>query len=148
MKKRKGKFAAKPGTSKHGLGQAVDLGGGVNRFGTAQYKWMKANAGRFGWINPILTNEAWHWEWVGDGGTMGGYKVRPGLFTYPLKPGMKNDEVALLQRTLIAKGYKLTADGSFGTTTLTAVKAFQTKSQLPADGVVGNGTAWALRMFS
>jgi hypothetical protein len=142
--------AAVPGTSNHGWGKAVDmhdLSGGLPTTGAA-YKWMKANAGRFGWINPILTNEAWHWEWVGDGGTMGGYKVRPGLFTYPLKSGMKNDEVALLQRTLIAKGYKLTADGSFGATTLTAVKSFQTKNKITADGIVGNGTAWALRMFS
>jgi hypothetical protein len=142
--------AAVPGTSNHGWGKAVDmhdLSGGLPTTGAA-YRWMKANAGRFGWINPILTNEAWHWEWVGDGGTMAGYQVRPGLFAYPLKSGMRNDEVRNLQNNLRAKGYNVVADGSFGTGTVNAVKSFQAKNGLEADGVVGNGTAWALRLFS
>jgi zinc D-Ala-D-Ala carboxypeptidase len=142
--------AAVPGTSNHGWGKAIDihdLSGGLPTGGAA-YKWLKANAGRFGYINPILTNEAWHWEWVGDGGTMAGYKIRPGLFTWPLKVGMRNDEVKNLQNALRAKGYNIVADGDFGTGTLNAVKSFQAKNALTADGVVGNGTAWALRMFS
>jgi hypothetical protein len=142
--------AAVPGTSNHGWGKAIDihdLSGGLPTGGAA-FKWLKANAGRFGYINPILTNEAWHWEWVGDGGSMGGYQVRPGLFTWPLKVGMRNDEVKNLQNALRAKGYNIAADGDFGTGTLNAVKSFQAKNALTADGVVGNGTAWALRMFS
>jgi hypothetical protein len=142
--------AAVPGTSNHGWGKAIDMhdaSGGLPTGGAA-YKWMKANAGRFGFINPILTNEAWHWEWVGDGGTMGGYKVRPELFTWPLKQGMNNSAVTSLQKALIAKGYKLTADGNFGTGTTAAVKSYQAKNKLTADGIVGNGTAWALRLFS
>jgi hypothetical protein len=142
--------AAVPGTSNHGWGKAVDmhdLSGGLPTSGAA-FKWMKANAGRFGWINPIPTNEAWHWEWVGDGGTMGGYKVRPGLFAYPLKTGMKNDEVKNLQNVLRAKGYNVGSDGSFGPLTLAAVKNWQGKNGLVADGIVGNGTAWSLRLFS
>ena len=41
-------LAAVPGTSNHGWGLAVDLCGGIGSFGTRQYTWMVANAGRFG----------------------------------------------------------------------------------------------------
>jgi hypothetical protein len=64
----KGNFAAKPGTSKHGLGRALDLGGGVNNWGTPQRQWMVANAPAFGWRSPDwaqqghATPEPWHWE--------------------------------------------------------------------------------------
>ncbi|WP_220085236.1 M15 family metallopeptidase, partial [Burkholderia multivorans] len=43
-KKKKGNLAATPGTSKHGWGLALDLGGGINNFGTAEYNWMKDKA--------------------------------------------------------------------------------------------------------
>ncbi|MDQ1633993.1 MAG: zinc D-Ala-D-Ala carboxypeptidase [Frankiaceae bacterium] len=142
--------AAVPGTSNHGWGKAADIhdsSGGMPTNGSG-YKWLKANAGRFGFINPILTNEAWHWEWVGDGGTMRGYQVRPGLFAWPLRQGMNNGEVKTLQSALRAKGYNVVVDGSFGAGTAGAVKNFQARNGLTADGVVGGGTAWALRMFS
>lgn len=64
-------LAAKPGTSNHGLGLAVDLGGGINRFGTSQYEWMMDNAPKYGWVNPSWAvqggkkPEPWHWEFVG-----------------------------------------------------------------------------------
>ncbi|MGY1913885.1 NlpC/P60 family protein [Blastococcus sp. SYSU DS0973] len=45
-------LAAVPGTSNHGWGLAVDLCGGVQSFGTRQYSWMVANAGRFGFLHP------------------------------------------------------------------------------------------------
>lgn len=59
----------------HGWGGALDLGGGVNRFGTAQHEWMRANADRFGWGHPSWAQQsgsrpkAWHWEYVGGSGT-------------------------------------------------------------------------------
>ncbi|HSP37772.1 MAG TPA: peptidoglycan-binding protein [Frankiaceae bacterium] len=143
--------AAVPGTSNHGWGKAIDihdLSGGLPTNGSA-FQWLKANAGRFGFINPILTNESWHWEWVGDGGAMGGYQIRPGLFTWPLTIGMNNNaEVKLLQQRLAALGFtRVSADGNFGPSTLAAVKFVQTVNGLTPDGAVGNGTAWALRMF-
>ncbi|MBE1874386.1 D-alanyl-D-alanine carboxypeptidase family protein [Myceligenerans sp. TRM 65318] len=64
-----GALAAPPGTSNHGLGQAIDLGGGISAFGSAEYQWMAANAGKFGWIHPAWAEpggskpEAWHWEY-------------------------------------------------------------------------------------
>lgn len=65
---KKGKLAATPGKSTHGLGRAVDLGSGINRFGTVEYKWMMDNAPRFGWVAPEWARqggskpEPWHWE--------------------------------------------------------------------------------------
>ena len=44
-------LAAVPGTSNHGWGLAVDLCGGIEHYGTPQYTWLKANAGRFGFLH-------------------------------------------------------------------------------------------------
>ncbi|MGY1652744.1 NlpC/P60 family protein [Geodermatophilus sp. SYSU D01119] len=65
-------LAAVPGTSNHGWGLAVDLCGGIDTFGTPQYAWMVANAGRFGWLHPTWADpgngreEPWHWEYAGS----------------------------------------------------------------------------------
>jgi LAS superfamily LD-carboxypeptidase LdcB len=65
---RKPALAAIPGTSNHGWALAVDLCGGINVAGTAQWNWMTANAGRFGWVQPDWARsgsekpEPWHWE--------------------------------------------------------------------------------------
>ncbi|ACZ30659.1 peptidase M15B and M15C DD-carboxypeptidase VanY/endolysin [Xylanimonas cellulosilytica DSM 15894] len=66
-----GRMAAIPGTSNHGWGVAVDLGSGINRFGTAAHRWMRANAPKFGWELPGWAREngalpePWHWEFEG-----------------------------------------------------------------------------------
>ena len=68
---RKPALAAVPGTSNHGWGLAVDLCGSIERFGTAQYNWMKANSARFGFLHPDWAEpgngreEPWHWEYAG-----------------------------------------------------------------------------------
>ncbi|WP_309131632.1 M15 family metallopeptidase [Brevibacterium sp.] len=58
---RKPGFAARPGTSNHGWGIALDLD-------TSQYDWLEKNAGEFGWENPDWAKrnsyELWHWEYV------------------------------------------------------------------------------------
>jgi hypothetical protein len=65
---RKPSLAALPGTSNHGWGVAVDLCGGIQSFGTTQYKWMEAHAGAYGWVHPAWARqggtrqEPWHWE--------------------------------------------------------------------------------------
>jgi hypothetical protein len=64
-------LAAVPGTSNHGWGLAVDLCGGIEQFGTAAFRWMTVNAGRFGWLHPEWADpgngreEPWHWEYAG-----------------------------------------------------------------------------------
>lgn len=68
---RKPSLAATPGTSEHGWGKAVDLCGGVERYGSDAFYWMKQNAGRFGFFHPAWAEpsggrpEAWHWEYSG-----------------------------------------------------------------------------------
>ncbi|HET7474786.1 MAG TPA: M15 family metallopeptidase [Dermatophilaceae bacterium] len=64
-------LAARPGTSQHGLGLAVDLCGGVQSFGEAAYLWMKRYAPLYGWFHPSWAEpvgskpEPWHWEFAG-----------------------------------------------------------------------------------
>jgi hypothetical protein len=66
---RKPGLAAVPGTSNHGWGLAVDFCGGIQSSGSSAYRWMEANAGRFGFLHPDWARpggsrpEAWHWEW-------------------------------------------------------------------------------------
>lgn len=63
-------LAATPGRSQHGLGLAVDLCGGVQRFDTEVSAWMRANAPGFGFVHPSWAEpsgsrpEPWHWEYV------------------------------------------------------------------------------------
>ena len=71
VKQRKPTLAATPGTSRHGLGIAVDLGCGVQNFGSPQFTWLKRNAALFGWLHPAWAErvngpfEPWHWEYTG-----------------------------------------------------------------------------------
>ena len=64
-------LAARPGTSRHGLGVAVDLCGGIQSFGTAEHAWMIAHAPLTGWFHPPWAGptgskpEPWHWEFAG-----------------------------------------------------------------------------------
>jgi hypothetical protein len=63
-------FAAVPGTSVHGWGRAVDFqdGGGKLTFDSPGYRWLQANAWRWGWVHPAWAEpggsspEPWHWE--------------------------------------------------------------------------------------
>lgn len=80
---RKPALAAVPGTSNHGWGLAVDLCGGIESYATAQFAWMTADAGAFGWVHPRWARqgggreEPWHWEYSGAwGGTVGGGPYR------------------------------------------------------------------------
>ncbi|WP_145811376.1 peptidoglycan DD-metalloendopeptidase family protein [Kribbella amoyensis] len=71
---RKPSLAALPGTSNHGWGLAVDLCGGIERFGTAQYQWMVQHATAYGWVHPAWAKqggnreEPWHWEFTRPAG--------------------------------------------------------------------------------
>ncbi len=64
-------MAATPGTSNHGWALALDLGGGINSWGTTERAWMVANAPAAGWISPDWAQpgrgkeEPWHWEFTG-----------------------------------------------------------------------------------
>ncbi|WP_121255460.1 M15 family metallopeptidase [Nocardioides ferulae] len=68
-------LAARPGTSNHGWGLAIDVCGGAETFGTAEYTWLLANADDTGWTNPTWAQqrgskpEPWHWEYAAGGPT-------------------------------------------------------------------------------
>jgi hypothetical protein len=63
-------FAAVPGTSVHGWGRAVDFqdNAGKLTFDSAGYRWLQANAWRWGFVHPAWAEpggsspEPWHWE--------------------------------------------------------------------------------------
>ncbi len=69
--RRKPNLAATPGRSQHGWGLALDLGCGVQGFGTEPHRWMELNAAQFGWVHPAWAQqggskpEPWHWEYAG-----------------------------------------------------------------------------------
>ena len=67
----RGGWAATPGTSEHGLGQALDLCGGVQDYSNPAHLWLVQNAPLFGWFHPAWAAqngalpEPWHWEYAG-----------------------------------------------------------------------------------
>lgn len=61
-----------------------------------------------------------------------------------LREGDKGNQVSQVQGALVKLGYKVTVDGSFGATTLSAVKDFQKAKGLEVDGLVGMRTYNAL----
>lgn len=67
-----GGWAAKPGTSQHGWGNALDLnnqkGSGLG-YNSAQFKWLNDNASKYGFSN--IPREPWHWQF--DNKTWGKY---------------------------------------------------------------------------
>lgn len=71
MKAALGGLAAKPGTSTHGLGTALDVQEwtSVYGFGTARYDWLVANGPTYGWFSPARVRqgqpyaEYWHFEY-------------------------------------------------------------------------------------
>ncbi len=54
--------AARPGTSNHQSGHALDL----NTSAPGVLSWLNANGARFGFSRTV-PSEAWHWEWWGGG---------------------------------------------------------------------------------
>jgi len=68
--------------------------------------------------------------------------LSPSLANY--SAGSQGQEVRNIQRRLSSAGYKVKADGKFGSATTTAVKKFQAKKHLDVDGVVGPATYKAL----
>lgn len=59
-----GHMAARPGYSNHQSGRALDIYITDYRV----YEWLKGHAGKFGFKRTVR-REAWHWEYVGGGGT-------------------------------------------------------------------------------
>lgn len=69
LKRKRPRKAARPGFSPHEAGLAVDINNCTKRvrhrkIKTETYRWLKANAPRFGFIQPV-PNEPWHWTYQG-----------------------------------------------------------------------------------
>jgi hypothetical protein len=130
----RGNLAATPGSSNHGLGLAVDVA-------TPQMRSIIDKIGApFGWAKrwSDAPSEWWHIRW------------RPGVFKpRPASPvvrqHMSGHAVGELQRLLHHKGMRAPRNGYFGIATVAAVKRFQKKHKLKADGVVGPATWKTLR---
>jgi hypothetical protein len=60
--------------------------------------------------------------------------------------GNSGISVRVLQKLLVSNGYGIPVDGVFGPITEAAVKAFQNRRTLSADGMVGQKTWWELTM--
>jgi hypothetical protein len=62
-----GNLAAVPGTSNHGWALALDMGippyPAANH--SASFRWLKANAARYGFHNNDAPSEPWHWDYEG-----------------------------------------------------------------------------------
>lgn len=149
--------AAKPGTSNHGKGCAIDwarknsLGITVS-LDDRTLRWLAENAPKYGFYNTVKS-ENWHWCWVlGDGPMPPAVLAEEGDYpqadTPPqmptLKRGSVGEDVKVLQTKLNKLGYNLLIDGDFGSRTEQAVRLFQTNAKIVVDGVVGQQTWKAL----
>lgn len=68
LKLRKPVLAARPGTSNHGWGVAVDFACDMDSYSSTLYAWLTDHGPTFGWTNPAWAlqtgskPEPWHWE--------------------------------------------------------------------------------------
>ncbi len=68
------------------------------------------------------------------------FSTRSGLWWPKLQPGARGETVRALQFLLTSRGQKIKADGTFGASTQSAVRAFQQKRKFTVDGIVGAQT--------
>jgi hypothetical protein len=124
---RGGNLAARPGTSNHGLGLAVDV--------DQWTRWAIDQVGRqFGFAKDWsdASSEWWHIRW------------REGIWPPKfgnVSPGDKGIRVIWVQERLKSKGYNVQVDGSYGPGTKKAVNQFKSRNDLSPDGFIGD-RAW------
>lgn len=138
--------AAEPGTSNHGWGEALDLASNINSFSSAEHKWMRENAPKFGWRHPYWAREgggrqeAWHWEFVG-GGKTGPRIQRPKAGEIGLgSSGAQARKVQGLLNDALKPQNEITVDGDFGLMSALAVVKYQSSRGLAVTGRVGAKT--------
>jgi hypothetical protein len=145
----KGALAARPGTSNHGLGLAVDVPTQRMR------QIIDAIGAKYGWAKKWsdAPSEWWHLRYKAgvykgaNPGPTGKAPAKPAKpkppAAYPghvLKRGSKGTNVKKLQQRLKQRGWKITVDSTFGPRTELAVRGFQGKNRLHEDGIVGPAT--------
>lgn len=109
--------------------------------------------GHVNYASQSHTDPGSGWDWprykllVASGSGSGGGSGT--ALTWPVvQSGNTGERVRTIQYLLQQWGYSVTADGSFGATTVTAVKNFQSSQGLTADGVVGNASWPALTVLA
>jgi hypothetical protein len=132
--------------SQHLYGTAADIiVGGTDPLKVCRYaEMLMPRSGGIGWyigsrfthVDTRSTKARWKQQRSGMA------QVSVSGFLPVLRKGAKGDDVKALQTALNEHGYKLKADGDFGTNTYNAVVDFQRKNRLTVDGVVGVNT-WA-----
>jgi len=162
----KGNLAARPGTSNHGLGHAVDVA-------TPKMRAMVDQIGKkYGWSKTEAPNEWWHVCYTGpysgrDPGPAGHKEAAPSpgqapAFPYPADNylgvpnkttqchsgdggGVDMDNVRRWQRRMRDRGWMIDPDGKFGPASEQVARKFQAQVGLAVDGKVGPSTwsaAW------
>lgn len=131
-------LAAVPGTSNHGLGEAIDCASQWDRWAVDQI------GAAFGWAKSWsdAPSEWWHIKyqsghWNGHATAVLEPTLRRGAHN-PAKP------VKRLRHYLRRAGYRVQATGRFGANLQRVVKRYQRERGLTADGVVGAHTWQAL----
>lgn len=144
-------LAARPGTSVHGLGRAVDFASNVPNATSVEQRWMDEKAGRYGFVNPAWAKvasrfEPWHWEHVRRARVRHTIN-RPRGESMGL--GSAGADVLRLQEDLnrIYRGHniRITEDGKYGMGTYALVRRFQrARGLVLKTGVVGKWTRSAV----
>lgn len=121
--------------SQHYAGTAFDTAQGWTNAQRAKLRSDARASGLWSYVEPVSISPTWvHLDRrQGPPACSAGYPV--------LKQGSRNTYVLILQDGLNTLGYKTGGlDGSFGPATTKAVKAYQKKKGLTADGIVGCST--------
>jgi hypothetical protein len=123
----KGNLAARPGTSNHGVGNAVDLAAPgsmrqvIDRYGK-----------EYGWYWGEVRSENWHVTHNGQG--KAGDDELKNIDNPTLGVGDKGDDVERLQKWLSKHDYDIAVDGQFGPQTKKAVRnLYRAYGHLPHD---------------
>lgn len=136
-----GNLAARPGTSRHETGQALDITRGTDAHTWAVRGGVRLQARRgehitanlFGWFRTV-TSEAWHFQYIASRDPLhNGYPtLRKGNRSH-----RKAGAIMIVQHAVGA-----TIDGVYGPATMAAVRAWQEAHDLTPDGITGYRT-WA-----
>jgi peptidoglycan hydrolase-like protein with peptidoglycan-binding domain len=126
----RGNLAARPGTSNHGLGQAVDLA-------TTHMRWIVDRIGRrYGFAKSCsdAPSEWWHIKW-NPACTHATWRPPHAVPLPTLYRGVKGHTTTIkrLQIVLRHRGHRVRITGRYDLPTRRAVRAIQKKYHLPVD---------------